>query len=204
MIMLKKLMSVLRKNRKYVVVGALLVVCAVTVTVISVLNREDVAPVSGVSAVSDDNLRPEMVPVYLYFANEDLKGLETEVRYIPIQEATKSAANLATVIVNELIDGPSVQSELSSVIPEDSALLDTVRIDGDRAIVNLNESFVDNHPGGKVLEQLTIYSIVNSLTEIKDINSVLFMIEGEPREEYMGNYKFDNPFPRSISLLLDD
>ena len=131
-----------------------------------------------------------------------MTGLATEVRYIPIEEAAKSTASLATAIVNQLLLGPS-DSDLKAVIPEDSALLDTVEIDGDKAIVNLNDAFVENHPGGKTLEALTIYSIVNSLTELKDIQSVVFKINGELREEYAGHFKFDNPFPRSVSLVLD-
>lgn len=191
-------------KRKYLLVGILVLVCAVAITVKLVSNKGDATPVSGVSSVSDDNLRPEMVPVYLYFGNKDMTGLSAEVRYIPIKEAAKSTANLATVIVDELIKGPSSNSELCSVIPEDSVLLDLVEIEDDKAVVNFNSAFVENHPGGKDYEQLTIYSIVNSLTELKDINSVVFKVNGELREEYMGNYKFDNPFPRSVSLIREN
>jgi germination protein M len=192
----------LRKNLKYYLAGLLIVACAVTAVLVFTLGGEETAPVSGISAVSNETLKPQRVPVYLYFGNEDLTGLATEVRYIPIEEAAKSTASLATAIVNQLLLGPS-DSDLKAVIPEDSALLDTVEIDGDKAIVNLNDAFVENHPGGKTLEALTIYSIVNSLTELKDIQSVVFKINGELREEYAGHFKFDNPFPRSVSLVLD-
>lgn len=192
-------------KNKYFVLGMVIVLCAVTITIISSLkDKEDVTPVSGINASSNMDIRPNMVPVYLYFANEDMTALSAETRYIPIEEASKSVANLATVIVNELIEGPSKTSELCSVIPEDTELIDTIEVEKDKAIVNFNVSFVDNHPGGKENEQMTIYSIVNSLTELKDINSVEFRIDGELREEYLGNYKFDNPFPRTVSLIKDN
>ena len=47
------------------------------------------------------------------------------------------------------------------------------------ATVNLTKDFVDKHPGGKDAERLTLYSIVNSLTEVKDIQKVKFLINGK-------------------------
>ena len=191
------------KKRFFVLGIAVIVLSAVIITVITFINnnKEDTSPVSGISASVNQTGRPDMVPVYLYFANGDKDGLAAEIRYIPIEEAARSTANLATVILNELIKGPSSSSELVAVIPQDSKILNSVEVINDQAVVNFNASFVENHPGGKTNEQLTIFSIVNTLTELKDINSVVFKVEGELREEYMGNYKFDNPFPRTAALI---
>ena len=46
---------------------------------------------------------------------------------------------------------------------------------------------------------MTIYSIVNSLTQIKDIEKVQFKIEGQVKDRYKGNFKFDVPFSGSPS-----
>jgi spore germination protein GerM len=51
---------------------------------------------------------------------------------------------------------------------------------------------------------MTIYSIVNSLTELDGIEKVKFLIDGKTEKEYMGNFKFDALFPRSTQLISKD
>jgi len=143
------------------------------------------------------------VPIRLYFANEDNTKLKLEIRYIPVSEAKKSVNNLAATIVNELINGPK-SSNLKATIPKGTKLKPPVAIKSGVATVNLSKEFVDKHPGGKEAEQLTIYSIVNSLTQIKDIQKVKFLINGDTREVYKGDFKFDVPFPPNPSLISND
>ena len=190
--------------KKYYALGVVVVVIiAFVIAIITGIGGKDdeVTPVSGISASVQGTQKPDMVPVHLYFAREDLSGLSAEIRYIPIEQASKSVSALATLIVAELIKGPTPTSQLSATVPKDTDLIGSVEVDGHTAIVNLNQAFVNNHPGDKANEQLTIYSIVNSLTELKDIDTVAFRIEDCVREEYMGNYRFDKPFPRTLSLV---
>ena len=65
----------------------------------------------------------------------------------------------------------------------------------------MTKEFVDNHPGGKEAEEMTIFSIVNTLTELKDIETVKFLINGKEQKEFKGNFRFDNEFPRNESLI---
>jgi hypothetical protein len=108
--------------------------------------------------------------------------------------------HLAEIIVNELIKGPKVAG-MKATIPEGSKLRSQIKIDGDVAIVDFSKEFRDNHPGGKAEERMTIYSIVNSLTELKEISKVKFLIEGKSSSEYKGNFKFNTEFPRRAQLI---
>jgi len=72
-----------------------------------------------------------------------------------------------------LIKGPKVAG-LKPTIPEGTKLRSAIKIEGDVAIVDFTKEFRDNHPGGKAEERMTIYSVVNSLTELKEINKVKF------------------------------
>jgi len=139
-------------------------------------------------------------PIRLYFANEDNSKLKLEIRYIPVSEATKSVNHLAEIIVNELIKGPKVAG-MKPTIPEGTKLRSEIKIEGDVAVVDFTKEFRDNHPGGKAEERMTIYSIVNSLTELKEISKVKFLIEGKSSPEYKGNFKFNTEFPRSAQLI---
>lgn len=52
-----------------------------------------------------------------------------------------------------------------------------------------------------VPEKLTIYSIVNSLTEVNTVNKVQFLIEGEKINEYNGDMDFSKTFERNNELI---
>jgi germination protein M len=173
----------------------------------------------GLQKSSDDELRPvssitmgedeaskltDKVPIHLYFANEDNTKLKLEVRYIPMADAKQSASHLASVIVRELIKGPSADSGYKATIPAGTTLRTPVTVNARTAVVDMSKEFKSKHPGGKDAEKMTIYSIVNSLTELKDIQKVKFTIAGKQLKEYMGNYQFDAPFPRSTALISKD
>ncbi|AUG58752.1 GerMN domain-containing protein [Acetivibrio saccincola] len=165
---------------------------------------EDLSPASSIS-LSEEEARQisDKVPINLYFANEDYTKLKLEIRYITISEAKKSVNHLAEIIVNELIKGPKVK-ELRSAIPPETKLNSKIEIDGDVAIVDFNSEFRDKHPEDKAKEKMTIYSIVNSLTELKEIDKVQFLIEGEKVKEFKGNFRFNNAFPRTTSIISMD
>lgn len=146
----------------------------------------------------------DKVPIHLYFANQDSTKLKLEVRYIPVSEAKKSVNNLATLIVKELIKGPSADSGLKATVPSGAALRSPVSINSGIATVDFTKDFIAKHPGGKAAEQLTIYSIVNSLTELKEVQKVKFTINGKAQKEFKGNFQFDVPFPRAASLISKD
>lgn len=166
---------------------------------------DELQPASSV-AIGEEEAKKlsDKVPIHLYFANEDSSKLKLEVRHIPISEAKKSVNNLAGIVVNELIKGPTKKG-LKATIPEGTKLVkSSVPIKSGVATVNLSKDFVDKHPGGKEAERLTIYSIVNSLTEIKDIQEVKFLINGKVCESYKGFFKFDASFPRNVSIISNE
>jgi len=145
----------------------------------------------------------DKVPVHLYFSNAEGTKLKLEVRYIPMTDAKKSVNHLAGVIVKELINGP-LEAGLKPTIPKGTALRATVKISKGIATVDLTKDFVDKHPGGETAEKLTIYSIVNSLTELKDVEKVKFLIGGKQQADYKGNFQFDMPFPRNVPVISSD
>lgn len=76
-------------------------------------------------------------------------------------------------------------------------LLMVLNLFGDTIMLDLSENFINNHPGGAELESATIYSIVNTLTELTEVNSVKFLINGEENRGFNDNaITFNNPFVR--------
>ncbi len=165
-------------------------------------NNDEISPVSSIVMTEDQASQlNEKIPVRLYFADKESHKLRIEIRYIPIEEARKSVNNLAAIIVDELIKGPVKKSVLNPTMPTDTKRNGIVKIEAGVATVDLSKEFVDNHTGDKNKEQLTIFSIVNSLTELKEIQKVKFTIDGKTRENFKGNFKFDMPFPRTTAIM---
>ncbi len=146
----------------------------------------------------------DKTPIRLYFANEDNTKLKLEIRYIDASDAKKSASGMATAIINELIKGPSDEAAFKRTVPAEAKLLSPVSIKNKVATVDFSKEFKSKHAGGKDAERMTIYSIVNSLTEIDEIENVKFLIDSKAQKEYMGNFKFDALFPRSTQLISKD
>jgi germination protein M len=144
------------------------------------------------------------VPLYLYFANEDNTRLKLEVRYISAGDAKKDTGQMAGVVIEELIKGPADTDGYKPTIPAGAKLRSPVVIKDGIATVDMSIEFKTQHPGGKDAEKLTIYSIVNSLTELRGIEKVKFTIDGKVAKEYMGYFKFDAPFPRNTRLIDKD
>jgi len=168
-------------------------------------DNDELRPASSI-AIGEEEAKKlsDKLPVSLYFANDDNTKLKLEIRYVPLEEAKKSVNNLASIIVKELIKGPAKGSTLKPTIPEGTELRSPVKIEAGVATVDLTKAFKENHPGGKAAERMTIFSIVNSLTELKEIQKVQFLIEGKTEKEFKGNFKFDVPFPRTTSLISNE
>lgn len=165
------------------------------------MEYEEITAASSIALnEADAEKLSDKVPILLYFANEDYSKLKLEIRYIPMSEAKKSVNHLAEIIVTEVIKGPKV-SGMQATVPVETKLHSKIKIDGEVATLDLSKEFKDNHPGGKPQETMAIYSIVNSLTELKEINKVKFLIEGKSSPEFKGNFKFDKIFPRSAPLI---
>ncbi len=173
----------------------------------------------GLQESSDEELRPvssiiigeaeaskltDKTPIRIYFANEDNSKLKLEIRYIDNPDAKKNLSNLASTVINELIKGPTDDVSFRRTVPAEAKLRSPVNISGKVATVDMSKEFKTKHPGGKDAEKMTIYSIVNSLTELEGIEKVKFTIDGKSQKEYMGNYKFDAVFPRSVQLISKD
>jgi germination protein M len=130
----------------------------------------------------------EMIEVNLYFSDSQAMYLVSEKRKIP------STTSLAKQVVVELIKGPA-SSDLYSTIPEGTRV-NEVYIADDIVYVDLSEEVFKNHPGGSSGELMTVYSIVNSLTEISPIKGVQILVEGNERNSLVGHVDLSMPLLR--------
>ena len=131
----------------------------------------------------------------LYFANESGDGLIAVERTKPYN----TNISLDRLVVEQLIAGPS--SSIDGVYPTinpDTRPVSVVTKDG-VCYVNLDETFLNQIYN--VTADVTIYSIVNSLVELSNVNKVQISINGETSGVYREKYSFTTVFERNLDLV---
>lgn len=139
---------------------------------------------------SEDN--PTQIDVTLYFPDNNADRLILEKRSIEL-----TGKDLARLSLQALIDGP--KTGLSPSIPAGVKLLD-ISIEKGVAFVDFSSEFISKHPGGSAGEIMTLYSIVNTLTEYPSIDEVQILVEGQTGKS-LGNILLDKPLKRDPSLI---
>ncbi len=131
--------------------------------------------------------------VRLYFADKEAGKLVAEARKVTL--SAKESVEMR--ILKELIKGPE-KKILVKTIPEETKILSVETKEG-VCFVNLSQEFISRHIGGSNSEMLTVYSIVNSLTQLENVDKVQFLIEGQKTEVYI-QMIFNEPFTQNDSI----
>lgn len=153
--------------------------------VIGIMGADDVV-IDTVISPEPKNYRT----VKLYFSNKDATQFNVEEREIEVNPNEP----IEKYIIEELIKGPKESGSYPTVPPETKLRsIKTETTDG-ICYVDLSGDFVVKHTGGSAGEWFTIYSIVNSLTELDNIKKVQFLIEGEKQQDFKGHMDFSKPF----------
>lgn len=135
----------------------------------------------------------KIVNLNLYFANKNGDKL------IPQSTVIEYNANVAVekVIVEQLIAG-STEKGYYPTIPKDTKVMSVTTKDG-VCYVNLDLGFTAQ--GYDVLGSVTIYSIVNSLTELSGVTGVQLLVNGETNITYKDNISLENTFQMNPEIV---
>ena len=117
--------------------------------------------------------------VTLYFADSNGRYLIGEQRSVPGEDND----NLPEFIVRNLIEGPQSDT-LSPTIPEGTMLLNVSRVDR-VCMVSFSEEFLSNRPKTAQEERMTVFSLVNSLTQLDGVDSVEIMVQNRKVDKYL-------------------
>ncbi len=136
----------------------------------------------------------ESVEITLYFPDDQAERLSAETRRVKLD-----GEEIPYVVIRELLKGPESPDLLAS-IPASARLLAVTVRDG-IAYVNFSSELRTEHWGGSTGEIMTVYSIVNSLTELPEIERVKILVEGETVDTLAGHLDLTEPLARDESLL---
>ncbi|MBE7009982.1 MAG: hypothetical protein E7418_00655 [Ruminococcaceae bacterium] len=141
-----------------------------------------------------DALMQDESNITLYFSDANAEALVREIRRVKVTRGD----SMEKLVVAELIDGPKNQGAVQTV-PKETKILSIETKDA-VCFVNLTSDFIPKNTMGTAVERMVIYSIVNSLTELSNVEKVQFLIEGEKREVYH-HMIFNEPIARDISMI---
>lgn len=168
-------------NKKlFIIIVVILIICIIGIGAYLIVKNNQTPSQNEIQPgeeISDEQMRQTIVT--LYYQNKDTKELMPEGRMVDAKELLTDPYK---ILLELLIQSPK-NEKLQSTIPEGTRVLKT-ELKGDIVYVDLSKEFIDNHSGGKEAENSTIYSIVNTLTELNEINGARILINGKENQSF--------------------
>lgn len=166
----------------------------------ALLNRSGV-PIGGMSAdMFVDNTGKEIstyekAELTLYFADKEGKVLKSIQR----EEVYNSNISLEKLVVDKILSGPAEdETNVYPTINPDTKVLSVTVKDG-VCYVNLDKGFETQVYN--VTADVAIYSLVNSLVELNNVNKVQISIDGETKKIYKESISLDKLFERNFDIV---
>ncbi|MDO4554709.1 MAG: GerMN domain-containing protein [Lachnospiraceae bacterium] len=164
-------------------------------TPLMTLDEQPVGMMTAESFIDDSNenwgVTQEDI-ITLYYANESGDRLVGEDARVTVENNVP----MEQEIIERLIAG-SDKNGCYQAIPEGTKVIKTVTKNG-TCYVDLNENFLN--PMESVSAEVTVYSVVNSLTELSSVSKVQFTINGEKVSRLRESLDFDVSFERNLDL----
>ena len=127
--------------------------------------------------ISDEQSRETIVS--LYFADKETSLLKPEARLVNVKDLIKSPYN---TLVELLISCPK-NDKLKVVIPENTKLLNA-SLDKECLTLDFSSEILNYNKDDSMLKNNLIYSIVNTVTELNEVNKVKFLVNGQASSDF--------------------
>lgn len=183
------------KNKKIIIFLGIIFIIAIIIYLIfsnsNISKNKKISEYTPQEELADSNMRKTIVSVY--FKNIETNTLTPETVCIDVKELVD---NPYMKLLNLIATGPS-NEKLESPLPEGTKI-NNVYLKENIVYIDFSKEFVDNAPKGVEEEGLLVYSIVNTLTELNEVNGVKFLINGEENKSFSDNgINFNEVFVRN-------
>lgn len=177
-------------NRKTLIIIIVLVIAIAITGILLWSNRSknmEENVIQPQEEITDEQMRTALVT--LYYMNKETKELTPEGKMIDVK---KLLADPYETLINLLIEQPK-NEKLQSAIPNGTKVLGA-ELKGDVVYLDLSNEFIENN---SVEEKTIINAIVNTLTELNEVNGVKILINGQENKEFKGGkVNFKDTFTR--------
>ncbi|MBQ7065848.1 MAG: GerMN domain-containing protein [Lachnospiraceae bacterium] len=136
----------------------------------------------------------EKANLTLYFATEDGKHLKAYSK----TQVYNSNISLEKLVVEQIVAGPEGENMGNPTINPDTKVL-SVTVKDRVCYVNLSKEFLTQTYD--VSAEATVYSLVNSLVELTDINKVQIAVDGETTQVFRETIPLSTVFERNLEIM---
>lgn len=131
--------------------------------------------------ITENQLRQTIVS--LYFLDKETGEISPEPRLVDIKELMNLPYDK---LVKLLIEGPK-NEKLKKLIPDGTQILKTY-IEGDCLTVDFSKEILSYDKGDPNVKGNMVNSIVNTVTELTEVNKLRIKVEGQDVEEFKEVY----------------
>ena len=185
-------------QRRYLIAGAL--IALVAVTLVAVMSIEQLVPPRR-TAVRPAPPQPAVATAHinatLFYGSLDGQALIPLRREVPLADGV--VAQGAQILRAQLAEAPA---PLVSVIPKGTSLRAFYVTDRGDAFVDLSREVSAAHPGGSLMELMTVYAVVNAVTaNLPKVQRVQILVDGKSVDTIAGHVDVRRPLARDVSLV---
>lgn len=173
-----------------------LIIIAVLLIILSIIlwayfNREEevtqkINEITPGQEISDEQLRNTTIS--LYYIDKETGEIKFENKLI---DAKILMENPYKKIIEIWLEGPNNEKLKSNC--SKNVKLNKAEIQGDCVVIDFSKEFIEEYNGTKEEETKLIYSLVNTLTELTEVNSIKILIDGE-ENKYLGNLNLSEKY----------
>lgn len=154
---------------------------------------------SSASVASSSSASPaakeELTKLVVYYPDVNATGLKAVTKSVKVAGDDKYRA-----AVEALLAGTE-DKLLTTIFPAKAKLLG-VTVKGDLAVVNFDKHLTKGFNGGSTGEEMLVGSLVNTLTEFKEIKRVQLQVEGQDIDSISGHLDLSKPVTRMPELIV--
>ncbi len=185
-------MKKIKLNNKKIIIFSIIILLIIFLIIIWSFVNSDEEVINNIQEIvpgeeiSDEQLRNTTIS--LYFINKNTGEIEVENRII---DSKKLLENPYKELLTLWIKGP--ENNLLTTGNSSEIKINKIEINKNCAVIDLNEMFLEKINNENINELKIIYCIVNTLTELTEIDSVKILINGE-ENIYFGNINLSEEY----------
>ena len=134
--------------------------------------KNEIQEITPAEEISQSQLRQTIIT--LYFMDKQKGELGPEARQI---DARLLVENPYEVLINMLIEGPKSEN-LIGIIPQGTKI-NNIEIKEGIVYIDFSDNFINEQKLGENQEKMIINSILKTLLELREVNGIKILINGE-------------------------
>ena len=185
-------MKKIKLNKKQIIIYISIPILIILILLIwSFINGEkevvnNIQEIVPSEEISDEQLRTTSIS--LYYINKENGEIEIENKKI---DSKKLLENTYMEIMKLWFEGPSNEKLITGC--SNNVKINKIEIIKNCAVVDLSEEFINGKTNKEINELRILYCIVNTLTELNEIDCVKFLIDGK-ENVYFGSINLSEEY----------